>query len=583
MWFARKAALEESDTVAASARVEEMRAYMRQEGITADRGIARGFAYEGYENLREGNYERAREAFDLARSFDPYMPQAQRGYAWSLLRAGRGVTASLNEYAAGMKLGWKQFRADEVQSTNFSAVAALAFLCSLMAFSLVVIARCQGRLRHDLFESFRRMVPEGAARLLAWVVFLLPLLFWIGGLWLLLFWLAICFRYMRWPERVAAGCVFVMLGLAPLGVTVVLDRFQAATDPETRVVVSAMQSGYNPETLRRLQQVVAAHEEAAELHLLLGTSFVKGDLLGDAFDEFQRVLDLNPASAPAFVNTGNVYFRLGEHAQAVSQYKRAIELQPDLAPAYWNLYLAQGELFHFAEADESLARARSLDAARVGELLSRKKGQQGAALLIDEMPSLPRLKDALKAGARLPAERVHVLMNPFSLACGAGLVFALLLSIGGSDDLARACARCGRAFCPQCRLVAAGSCCTRCVSIFQRTDGITADVRAEELAKLERLDRLATLSRRALTLGLPGSGQLLAGRVWIGFFLMTGWVCAIIYFLTKDRLLLVSRVPVSDLPAPAVVAGGLAMIVLWIVGNAVSTRRRVAWEGADGA
>ena len=45
LWFARKAALDAADPVEAQARVEELRAYMQDEGITADRTIARGFAY----------------------------------------------------------------------------------------------------------------------------------------------------------------------------------------------------------------------------------------------------------------------------------------------------------------------------------------------------------------------------------------------------------------------------------------------------------------------------------------------------------------------------------------------------------
>src|SRR5262245_56993405 len=195
LWFARKVALENGDTVEADARVEELRAYMLQEGITADRMVARGFAYEGYENLREGNYERSREAFDLARSFDPYLPQAQFGYAWSLLHAGRGVFTFLTEYRRGIGLVWNRFTTDEVQRSNVVVLMALALLCSMTAFTLMVIASCQGRVRHDLFEFARTMMPERGARVTAWTIFLLPLLVWAGGVWLILYWLALCFRY----------------------------------------------------------------------------------------------------------------------------------------------------------------------------------------------------------------------------------------------------------------------------------------------------------------------------------------------------------------------------------------------------
>jgi len=537
--------------VEAQARVEELRAYMAQEGITADRSIARGFAYEGYENLREGNYERAREAFDLARTFDPFLPQAQLGYAWSLLRAGRGVVTFINEYLRGVRLAWAQFTTDELQLSNFSAVAALAILCSLMVFTLVVIARCQGRARHDLYETARRFLSEEMARLFAWCVFLLPLLVWAGGLWLVLFWLALCFRYMKLPEKTVAACVFIMVALSPVGVAVVLDRFEASTDPEMRVVVSAIQAGYNPETVRRLQGVVRAHDEETELHILLGNAYLEGDLLGEAYDEYQHVTRSNASDTSALVNTGNVYYRLGEFGQAVNQYKQAIAVQPDLASAYWNLYLAQTELLHFAEADQSLSMARDLDSDRIGRLLARKKSANGPALLVNQGADLARIKRGLRSGSIVPSEQAHALLNPLSLASGAALVFALLLGIGTAGTLAQACTRCGRAHCPRCRVDAAsGGHCARCVSLFVKKDGITGEVRREELSRLRRRDTATNIVRRLLTVVLPGSGHIMADRLLIGFTLMTGWVCAGIYLLTHERLLLAARVPVSDLPQP---------------------------------
>src|SRR5262249_10751623 len=148
-----------------------------------------------------------------------------------------------------------------------------------------------------------------------------------------------CFRYMRMPERFAAAAGFLMIGLAPLGVSAVLNRVEASTNPETRVVLSAMQAGYNPPPLRQLQEVVKANDEDTELHLLLGTAYVRGDLLGEAFDEYQKVLDREPMNALALVDVGNVYYRLSEYAQAINNYKKALQTNPDLVSAYWNMSL----------------------------------------------------------------------------------------------------------------------------------------------------------------------------------------------------------------------------------------------------
>jgi tetratricopeptide (TPR) repeat protein len=583
LWFARKAALEIPDVVEAQARVEELRVYMGQEGISADRAIARGFAYEGYENLREGNYERAREAFDLARSFDPFLPQAQFGYAWSLLRAGRGVFTFVNEYIKGIKLSWRQFTTDEILISNFGVVVTFALFTTLMIVSLFVIARCQARVRHDIFEFIRRILPDRGARVTAWAVFLLPLLIWAGGLWLVLFWLALCFRHMRLPEKGVAIVVFLMIGLSPLGIRIVLDRFESSTDPEMQIVMDAIHQGYNPATLEKLKHVVDEHPEAPELSLLLGAVYAKGDLQGEAYDAYRRVIEMRPSNTAALINVGNVYYRLGEFAQAVNRYKQALQIQPDLVSAYWNLYLAQTELLHFSEAESSLARARELDGQRIGEMLAGKK-DAGMAQLFYESTKLSRIKEELRGGGFNARSATDALFNPISFASGAGLVFALILSIGSRGRTAEACVRCGRAYCQSCHYNASDQeYCPRCVHLFLKKDEIKVDVRSDELGRLHRIDSIKAITRRLLSLVLPGSGQILSGRAVVGVPLMMSWIVVGMCVLSRERLLLSARVPVSDLPPAELMLGISLMALVWIVANTVPTSMRFSTGDDRGA
>jgi tetratricopeptide (TPR) repeat protein len=567
--------------VTAQARVEELRAYMHQEGITADRSIARGFAYEGYENLREGNYERAREAFDLARTFDPQLSQAQFGYAWSLLKSGRGVFPFIDEYLHGITLAWVHFSADEIIVSNFVIVTTLGIFCSLTAISLLVVLRCQGRFRHDLFELLRRPLGKRTAQLVAWVVFLLPLLVWAGGIWLLLFWLMLGFRYMRVPEKVVAAMVFLMVGLSPLGVRLVLDRFQASSDPETRIVVQAMQEGYNPETIRQLRQVVTRHPEDPELHLLLGTLYAKGDLQNEAYATFQRVLELQPTNVRAIVDIGNVYFRLGEYAEAVTRYKEAQQLQPKTLAALWNLYLSQTELLHFSEAESSLAAARDLDGERIGALLAQKK-DGGSGLPVQELAALDQIKLELR-GDRISAISLAMsLANPFSIASGAGLLFALILGVGRKGENSESCRRCGRAFCGRCESSGVGYC-PRCMHLTLKREQITADNRVDEMTRLRRRNRFRSVGRRIASLVLPGSGLILADRAARGIPVMVGWILLGLHLLARDRLLLPERVPVLDMPEPLLVLGLTVMVVLWIAGNFARTAPGQPLGDAHGA
>jgi hypothetical protein len=379
-----------------------------------------------------------------------------------------------------------------------------------------------------------------------------------------------------------------MLGLSPVAVPIVVDRFQASTDPETRTVVAALQGGYNPETLRRLNEVVAAHDATAELHVLLGSSYTKGDMLNEAFDEYQKVLEGNPFNTTALVNLGNIYFRLGEYGQAASRYKQASQADPRLTSAHWNLYLAQAEMLHYAEAEESLSLARALDPDVIGDMAARKKGETGAALLLEESASLNAIKQALRSGGSLRFEPALLLRHRLSLACGIALGFSLLsalFSMGRRRErLATACARCGRAHCRRCRVdVRSPALCARCVHLFIKTDGTTAEMRAEGIRKVERRDRLRAWIRRLLSLVLPGAGQVMGGRLAVGFPILICWVTAIVVILGQDQLLLTPRVPVTDLPPFELVVVLVLMGCVWILGNTVPSRPPMMAGASDGA
>jgi hypothetical protein len=124
----------------------------------------------------------------------------------------------------------------------------------------------------------------------------------------------------------------------------------------------------------------------------------------------------------------------------------------------------------------------------------------------------------------------------------------------------------------------------RCLHLFIKKEGITSEMRADGMARLERRERARGVVMRAVSLVLPGSRQILAGRPLIGLPVMMGWVSAIVFLVARQRLLVTAVVPVSDLPPPGVVAAVLFMIVFWILGNAGLAGRRPSMRMvSDGA
>ena len=78
-----------------------------------------------------------------------------------------------------------------------------------------------------------------------------------------------------------------------------------------------------------------------------GVAYVgKGDFAA-ALEDFNIVIDLNPADADAYVNRGIAYDGKGDVAAALGDFNKAIELSPEYADAYTNrgvAYVGKGDI-----------------------------------------------------------------------------------------------------------------------------------------------------------------------------------------------------------------------------------------------
>ena len=71
------------------------------------------------------------------------------------------------------------------------------------------------------------------------------------------------------------------------------------------------------------------HPSSFRSHFTLGMLAVKRgpEFLGEALQEFQKVVELNPDFAPAFVNLGSIYLHLGRRGEAETALKKALALE----------------------------------------------------------------------------------------------------------------------------------------------------------------------------------------------------------------------------------------------------------------
>lgn len=572
MWFERKAALDLGDTAAAAGKVDEMTELVRAERLDRVTWLARGFAYEGYEHLREGNYERSREAFDLARRFDPRLPEAQTGYAWAALRAGRGVGLFLEEYRRSLTLRWEAFRREG--TANFYLLGIALIWIAAIVLALVFLIRYQAMLRHDVAEGMPRRWAQGASRLAGWIWLLAPLLVWIGGAWVLFYWCVIFAKYMSPTERILAVLLCAGIALTPMLAAQSAVAADVSSDPVVVALDEALQGGYGARLIGELQRAATRSGDNVPLRLLLANTYERAGLSREAFEEYQRITKSHPDDSRALNNVGNLYMKTGQVNQAIVFYTRAVEADARQPIFYYNLALAQSEALRLADAEASIRRLQELD-PQLASALVKARGTS------EETPPITAMVTAQEVRAQAPApppakdaDWIGQASSPIVIGAIAAIVLVGWRSLRASKTRAQICVRCGEPFCGRCkREIGAKECCAQCIHLFVKRDAIAPDVRNAKMNQVERFGRRWKVRTRALSFLLPGSGHLVAGRTIVGMLLLAGWLVPLTALLLRGRLLLAPSLPVLDGPELTTLAAGLLMAALWAAANLLAPKQ----------
>lgn len=129
-----------------------------------------------------------------------------------------------------------------------------------------------------------------------------------------------------------------------------------------------------PDTQPRNQAILAFLENE------MGLEAVRGARFDDAAKHFAAAIDLDPATAPAHLNLGDVRLKQGQRAAAAAAWERLIEVSPDRAYLAFDrlerLVTSEGGASRFEERCRRLIAANSQD-WRARLALGRHMAQSG--------------------------------------------------------------------------------------------------------------------------------------------------------------------------------------------------------------
>lgn len=600
LWFQRKALLAAGRSSDAARQREILEAFVSQEGIRRHGPLAGALLAEARRDLEEGAHRKALEALDLAGALDPGRPQTHFLRAAVLWRSGEGAGAAVAEWCRGVRAllaeGWSSL----ALLPELGAVLAVALFATSVLFGLAMAGQYHVPLRHEVEETVGRSRQERWAQAAGWTVFWLPAVVWVGAGWLAHYWFVITFRFMRRAEKAAAVLLLLASACAVPCYRFAVALYGMTSSPVVRTTLAASDGVYDPDRIVRLREIVNAHPQEPVYRFLLAGLYKNGRYLEEAFEQYQVVLDLAPSIWQAHVNLGNIYVQMGQHGEAIAQYRKALAVEPDNALAWFDLYVAQSESFRLREAEQSLERARGLDAALVAALMSGEGSRPGRLEVVDATIPIAAVWKASLEGARprdwldgSPA--VSGLWSFLGHGANALSLGSLLTLCGCFASLlarrppARRCLRCGRPFCSRCKSRREGNdYCSQCVHLFVLGDGLAPETKTRKLYEVERYAQLRRWLCRAASVGLPGMGQILAGRPARGVFLTFLWTASAlaaglpgVQLVERTvgadhgaELLAAAQVPAAFSADPAMFLGIVAAGLVWLAANLSVWRTR---------
>jgi tetratricopeptide (TPR) repeat protein len=477
------------------------------------------------------------------------------------------------------------YRSRTLARADLVLLVAGAIALTAIVFALALFIRYGRSMAHDFREILGSRLHGGSVSVLAFALLFLPIFLWLGPMWLVLYWFVIFFGYANGRERAAIIVLAVVVAALPLFAELASTWIAGIESPVMVSAISGDEKSYQPEALRRMQELVAIVPDDPVLHILTGNLHVfEGNEL-QAADHYRRAIQLNDA-AGAHVNLGNLHFLQSDYPAALNEYARAEERDPQLAIALYNASVANGELYRFDQQGQKLEQAKGIDSQLV-ERLTADRPTQKIALYT------PPLRDAWAATRRISQQKAApslfgaysdfnpatIALNPVTLGALAALILALLVWMKRRRaGFAGSCIKCGRTFCHRCKSARESSTyCTQCIHIYLKRDGVAL---ATKRAKLDEVsEHSASLQRRNRLFAtfLPGSAQLLEGRT------LAGIAGLLLFFTTVLFAVLIGRLapaigPVAQAThlAIRVLAIVLAVVIWFSLSFPVYRRRAVA-------
>jgi tetratricopeptide (TPR) repeat protein len=476
---------------------------------------------------RQADHEKRKDLADWAAKAADQLDPKSAAVAFSnadRARDQRNWPRSLSSAFSGFTRLVTNYRTSELSRIDLLLAVALALALTAAIFAGTLFIRYGRSMSHDFREMLGQRIHGGAVTVLAFALLVLPTFLWLSPVWVILYWFVIFFGYATKTERVLIIVLALIVAALPISVDAISTRMAALENPVMIAAISTQRQSYQPEALRRLDELAALVPDDPLIQLLLGNLQLQEGNEQQAQVHYSRAAQIND-SAGAHVNLGNLHFLDNDFSASITEYEKAQQKDPHLAIAFYNNSVASGETYKFDEQGKQLEQAKKIDRAYIETLAASPPSQK---IVIFNPPIDEVWRDAYRI-ARRTRERTLFgtyayfqptvsALNPLTIAAVLSAILAVVVwAVRRKNGFANACIKCGRTFCHRCKSAReSATYCTQCIHIYLKRDGVPLATKRSKLEEAHEHHSGILTRNKIFATFLPGSAQAIEGRTVVG-------------------------------------------------------------------
>jgi tetratricopeptide (TPR) repeat protein len=531
---------------------------------------------------RQGNKSAAEWGAKAADALDPISP------AVAFMRAddaadSKDFAGALTNIFRGFGNVLRNYRSRLLSRSDFLITMLLAIALTAAIFAIALFIRYGRAMAHDFREILGGRMHGGSVSVLAFALLFLPIFLWLGPVWLVFYWFILFFGYAKRGERILIFIFSLLLATAPVLLDLSSHWIAGVDSPVVMSAIASNERTYQPDALRRMQELINIVPDDATLHLLIGNLYLQDGNEQQANQHYRRSAELHD-SAGAHVNLGDLHFFNNDFATAVTEYNKAESLDPKLAIAFYDDSIALGELYRFDQQAQKLDYAKQVDASSIDRITKQPSAQK----VVLYYPPIAQAWSVSSNIARRGVARslfgnyawfdpIESVRNPMTLGAILTILLAPLVHlIRRKAGYAGACIKCGRTYCPRCKSAhESATFCTQCIHIYLKRDGVSMATKRAKLEEVGEHQEGVLTRNRWLATFLPGSAHFIEGRT------VAGTIGAFVFVFFVSLAVLSGRLAPVLAPGEAAsifvrVVAIVVAVILWIFITLPVYRRRVA-------